>query len=49
MKRSALVVVYHLEPLGSEAWELWLEPVSLITPGLREALEPRGWPSPPLR
>jgi len=47
--------VYHLEPLGSEAWwsrdreQLWLEPVSLTTPGLREAIEPFGWPSPSVR
>jgi hypothetical protein len=43
--------VYHLQPLGSDAWwtrdseELWLPPVSLDTPDLREALAPYGWPS----
>ena len=47
--------VYHLEPLGADTWwsrdheELWLEPVSLTTPGLREAIEPYGWPSPSVR
>jgi hypothetical protein len=46
--------VYHLEPYGSPTWwtrdheELWLPPVALDTPGLREALERYGMPSPPL-
>ncbi len=47
--------VYHLEPYASAAWwsrdheELWLQPVSLATPGLRDALARYGWPSPSLR
>lgn len=46
---------YHLEPLGADTWwsredeQLWLPPVSLTTPGLREAIEPYGWPSPSVR
>ncbi len=44
--------VYHLAPLGADTWwtrdseELWLPPVSLTTPGLREALGRYGWPTP---
>jgi len=47
--------VYHLAPAGADTWwtrdgeQLWLEPVSMTTPGLREAIAPFGWPSPPLR
>lgn len=47
--------VYHLEPYGSNTWwtrdseELWLEPVHKDTPGLREAIERFGWPSPTMR
>ena len=47
--------LYHLEPYSSDTWwtrdseELWLEPISLESPGLREALEPYGWPSPSVR
>ncbi|MGE5185461.1 MAG: lipase maturation factor family protein [Acidobacteriota bacterium] len=45
---------YHFAPPGSDAWwtrddeKLWLEPVSLATPGLRDALARFGWPSPTL-
>ena len=41
--------VYHF---GSETWwtrdheELWLPPISLDEPGLRETLAEYGWPSP---
>jgi hypothetical protein len=47
--------VYHLEPYGAPTWwtrdseQLWLQPVSLETPGLRETLAQYGWPSPTLR
>ena len=47
--------VYHLEPYGADAWwsrdheEAWLAPVSLATPGLRDALARFGWPSPTAR
>ncbi|HEY4057473.1 MAG TPA: lipase maturation factor family protein [Kofleriaceae bacterium] len=40
---------YHLQPLSADTWwtrdneQLWLEPVSLQTPGLGEALERFGW------
>jgi hypothetical protein len=43
---------YHLEPYSSSTWwtrdheQLWLRPVSLETPGLRETLERYGMPSP---
>jgi len=46
--------VYHLEPYGSATWwtrdheELWLPPISLDSPGLRETLEEYGMPSPSL-
>jgi hypothetical protein len=46
--------VYHLEPYSSATWwtrdqeELWLPPVSLQSPGFREALAPYGMPSPSL-
>jgi hypothetical protein len=46
--------VYHLEPYASPTWwtreheELWLQPVALDTPGLRETLERFGLPSPSL-
>ncbi|HET9621207.1 MAG TPA: lipase maturation factor family protein [Kofleriaceae bacterium] len=45
--------VYHLAPYGAGPWwtrdseQPWLPPVSLTTPGLREALAPYGMPSPP--
>ena len=45
--------VYHLQPLGAPTWwtrtdeQPWLPPVSLETPGLREALARYGMPSPP--
>jgi hypothetical protein len=44
--------VYHLEPYDSSAWwsrdseELWLPPIALDSPGLREALGRYGMPSP---
>lgn len=45
--------VYKLEPYSAKAWwtrtledPRWLEPVSLDTPGFREALARYGWPSP---
>jgi len=47
--------VYHLEPYGAPAWwqrdhdELWLSPVSLDTPEMRELLNASGMPSPTLR
>ena len=43
---------YHLAPPGAATWwtrdhaQLWLEPVSLDTPGFVEALARFGWPSP---
>jgi hypothetical protein len=43
---------YHLEPYGSDTWwtrdkeELWLQPLSLDTPGFRALLQRHGWPSP---
>ncbi|HEX8114899.1 MAG TPA: lipase maturation factor family protein [Kofleriaceae bacterium] len=46
---------YHLEPSGGATWwtrddeQLWLRPVALDTPGLRETLEQFGMPSPTLR
>ncbi|HEX7840389.1 MAG TPA: lipase maturation factor family protein [Kofleriaceae bacterium] len=46
---------YHLEPYGSGAWwtrdheQVWLPPVALDTPGLREELERFDMPSPTLR
>ncbi|HEV7556807.1 MAG TPA: lipase maturation factor family protein, partial [Kofleriaceae bacterium] len=46
--------VYHLEPYSEPLWwerdseAMWLPPVSLATPGLRDALEQYGWPSPTL-
>jgi len=46
--------VYHLEPYASATWwtrdheELWLQPISLDSPGLRETLEEYGMPSPSL-
>jgi hypothetical protein len=46
--------VYHLEPYSSPGWwtrdheELWLPPIALDTPGLRETLERYGMPSPSL-
>lgn len=45
---------YHLEPYASPTWwtrnheELWLQPLSLDSPGLRETLEEYGMPSPSL-
>jgi hypothetical protein len=47
--------VYHLEPYSSPTWwtrdheQLWLRPVALDTPGLRETLERFGMPSPSQR
>jgi hypothetical protein len=47
--------VYHLEPYSSSTWwtrdseQLWLRPLTLETPGLRETLERFGMPSPPER
>jgi hypothetical protein len=47
--------VYHLEPYSSPTWwtrdseQLWLRPLTLETPGLRETLERFGMPSPPER
>jgi hypothetical protein len=47
--------VYHLEPYSEDLWwerdspEMWLPPISLDTPGLRDALEQYGWPSPTQR
>ena len=47
--------LYHFAPAGSSAWwvrdheTLWLEPVSLTTPGFKDALAQFGWPSPTLR
>jgi hypothetical protein len=44
--------VYHLEPYRSPTWwtrdheQLWLRPLALDTPGLRETLERFGMPSP---
>lgn len=46
--------VYHLDPHASATWwtrdheELWLQPISLDSPGLRETLEEYGMPSPSL-
>jgi hypothetical protein len=46
---------YHLEPYAAPTWwtrddeQLWLRPVALEPPGLRETLEPYGMPSPTLR
>jgi hypothetical protein len=46
--------VYHLERYGSPTWwtrdqeELWLPPIALDTPGLRDTLERYGMPSPSL-
>jgi len=46
--------VYQLEPYASATWwtrdheELWLPPIALDTPGLREAFERYGMPSPSL-
>ena len=46
---------YHLEPYASATWwtrdreAVWLPPVALDTPGLRETLERHGMPSPTLR
>jgi hypothetical protein len=36
--------VYHLEPYRSPAW--WLPPIALDSPGLRDALQSYGMPSP---
>jgi hypothetical protein len=47
--------LYRFAPSGSDAWwvredeQPWLDPVSLSTPGLREALAEFDWPSPTLR
>ncbi|HEX4420583.1 MAG TPA: lipase maturation factor family protein [Kofleriaceae bacterium] len=47
--------VYHLQPYGAPTWwtrdgeQLWLPPVSLDTPGLREALAHYGMPSPSIK
>jgi hypothetical protein len=44
--------VYHLQPLGADAWwtrdgeQLWLPPFSRDDPDLRAALARYGWPSP---
>ncbi|MDB4957034.1 MAG: hypothetical protein JWO36_4603 [Myxococcales bacterium] len=44
--------VYHLAPQAADAWwtrddeQLWLPPITLDSPDLREALEQYGWPSP---
>jgi hypothetical protein len=44
--------VYHLEPYSSPTWwtrdseQLWLPPVTLDTPELRQVLEQFNWPSP---
>ena len=44
--------VYHLAPWSADGWwtrdseELWLPPVALDTPGLIDALQEHGWPSP---
>jgi hypothetical protein len=44
--------VYRLAPYASDAWWIrsdeqpWLRPLSLDSPGLRDALEQYGWPSP---
>jgi Lipase maturation factor len=41
--------VYHLQPLGADTWwtrdseQLWLPPISLDEPGLRETLADYGW------
>jgi hypothetical protein len=43
---------YHLEPYGSATWwtrddeQIWLQPMSLDTPGFRRMLGRFGWPSP---
>jgi hypothetical protein len=44
--------VYHLQPYSADTWwtrdeeELWLQPLSLESPGFRAALAKRHWPSP---
>ncbi|HEU0037078.1 MAG TPA: lipase maturation factor family protein [Kofleriaceae bacterium] len=46
--------VYHLQPYSADTWwtrdheQLWLPPIALDTPGLREELAQHGWPSPSL-
>jgi hypothetical protein len=45
---------YHLQPYDAPTWwtrdreQLWLQPLALDTPGFREALAHRRWPSPSL-